>query len=199
VETGRDAPDKWWAKARLPFAAAPSEEDQAETDNAGSLNILAVDDHAGNRRLIELILNALGHQVSVVEDGAQAVAAVQAGDYDLILMDLMMPVMNGYEAARCIRALPAPKSQAPIIALTADASPEAHLEAEAAGMDAVLTKPVEIHRLAATLNLLAPRRVAQGLVQAAEVDHVECKNYCQKRNDYCDRDHRANSARAESA
>lgn len=97
------------------------------------------------------VLSEAGFVVTSACDGAAAVEALQsapARTYDLILMDIQMPRLNGYEAARKIRALPDPaRAQIPIIAMTADAFEEDRQNALAAGMNAHITKPIEIPKL----------------------------------------------------
>ena len=84
-----------------------------------------------------------GHDATVVENGHQAVAAVRDGDYDVVLMDVQMPDLDGVEATRQIRALPPPQHLVPIIALTAHAMTGAKEEYLAAGMNDFVSKPIE--------------------------------------------------------
>ena len=106
-----------------------------------------MDDNEINREIAELMLTAEGWTVEQAADGAEAlerVRAAKAGTFDLILMDVQMPVMNGYEATAAIRALPdAAKAAIPIIAVTANAYQEDANEALAAGMDGYVTKPID--------------------------------------------------------
>ena len=89
------------------------------------------------------LLRKAGHSVAVVENGNQAVAAVRDGDYDVVLMDVQMPELDGIEATRQIRAMPPPKHLVPIIALTAHAMRGAKEEYLAAGMDDFVSKPID--------------------------------------------------------
>jgi signal transduction histidine kinase/DNA-binding response OmpR family regulator len=107
------------------------------------LRVLVVDDVAANRLVARAMLTSAGHHVTLVEDGSAALAAVEAGDFDLVLMDLQMPVMDGLEATRRIRQLPAPRSHLPIVAVTASVLPEQVDACRAAGMDAHLSKPID--------------------------------------------------------
>ena len=111
------------------------------------LHILLVDDNEINREIAELMLQSEGWTVDQAADGAQAVKAVEdapAGTYDLILMDVQMPVMNGYEATAAIRAMPEPEKAAiPIIAATANAYQEDADAALSAGMDGYVSKPID--------------------------------------------------------
>ncbi len=107
------------------------------------LNILVVDDNKINRRLATVLLETEGHRVSVASNGREAVEAAMLEDFDAILMDVQMPVMDGVQATRRIRALPAPRSGVPIIAVTADALAGADERYRAAGMDAYVSKPLD--------------------------------------------------------
>ncbi|MBP6877804.1 MAG: PAS domain S-box protein [Phenylobacterium sp.] len=116
---------------------------------AGDMRVLAAEDNPINRLVLKTLLSQVGVDLRCVEDGAAAVAAAQEGGWDVILMDVQMPVMDGPSAARAIREREAEQGLArtPIIALTANAM--AHHEAEylAAGMDVLVPKPVELERL----------------------------------------------------
>jgi CheY-like chemotaxis protein len=88
------------------------------------LNILVAEDDEINQYLIQRILNNLGHSVEIAKDGQCTIDLFNSGDFDIILMDVRMPLMDGIEATAAIRAMDrdSPKSNIPIIALTADAS-----------------------------------------------------------------------------
>ena len=115
------------------------------------LNVLMAEDNPINALVARTLLTRAGCTVRVVENGELAVQAAREGGHDLIFLDLRMPVLDGLEAARRIRALPAPAGRVPLIALTADAGVEERTEALAAGMDDFITKPIEPARLAAVL------------------------------------------------
>ena len=118
----------------------------------GSLRILVAEDNATNRLLIETCLRRDGHLPEMVDDGQQALAAASARDFDLILMDMQMPVLDGMGATRAIRALPDVKrNRIPIIALTADALPELRDVYMASGLDDYHTKPIDWAALYATI------------------------------------------------
>jgi CheY-like chemotaxis protein len=106
--------------------------------------VLLAEDHPANRKIIELVLRPTGVKLTVVENGADAVAAFRAEPFDLILMDVQMPVMDGLTAIRLIRAHEAvePRPRTPILALTANAMAEHVAASSEAGADGHLTKPV---------------------------------------------------------
>ncbi|MBL8332783.1 MAG: response regulator [Rubrivivax sp.] len=125
--------------------AAPAAEEAATPAAAGrALDVLVVDDQAVNRSLLAQLLGRMGHRVRQAEQGEQAVEAVQAQPPDLVLMDLHMPVLDGLGATARIRALEAPAGQVRIVALTADAFRETRERMLGAGMDAFLTKPLQL-------------------------------------------------------
>lgn len=110
---------------------------------APDAHILLVDDNTMNLMVAQDLLKPLQMQIDTAENGCQAVEMVQQKQYDLVLMDHMMPVMNGTEAARAIRALPDPQYQKlPIIALTANAMTDARKEFTDAGMNGFVAKPI---------------------------------------------------------
>ena len=112
-----------------------------------ALKILVADDNRTNQKVIGKILQRAGHAVECVGDGQQAVEALKQQDIDIVLMDINMPVLNGLEATKLYRLASIGKRRVPIVALTADATPEAAEECERAGMDGCLTKPIEPKRL----------------------------------------------------
>ena len=99
------------------------------------------------RQVLAALLESLGHRAHFVPSGDEAVTEVQARPFDLVLMDLHMPEMDGLDATRHIRQLPAPRSQVPVAALTANALEAARRDAEAAGVNAFLTKPLRVQDL----------------------------------------------------
>src|SRR5690606_29485805 len=105
------------------------------------------EDHPVNRVYLEAVLDKLGHAAVFTQNGEEAVRAAQAEDFDIVLMDLHMPVMDGFAAARAIRALPLPRGAMPIVALTADAFQDSQERARAAGMDEMITKPAHLPQL----------------------------------------------------
>jgi signal transduction histidine kinase/DNA-binding response OmpR family regulator/HPt (histidine-containing phosphotransfer) domain-containing protein len=124
-------------------AVAPTRDHAPAPAERQPLHVLLVEDNTVNQRLMSLVLAKAGHRVVLAENGAEAIAAAEAHDFDVILMDVQMPVMDGVEATRRIRAMPAPKARTPIIALTAHAMEGAKQEYLAAGMDDYLSKPID--------------------------------------------------------
>ena len=117
--------------------------------------ILVVDDNLINRQVAFAIARKLGYQADVVNNGAEAIQALQGADYDIVLMDCEMPTMDGYETSRNIRLL-SKGARIPIIALTAHALPGERAKCIAAGMNDYLSKPIEPAQLAAVLEKFLP-------------------------------------------
>ena len=110
------------------------------------------DDAPANRELVSVLLSGMGLSVDTVENGAEAVEAVRAEAYDLVLMDVHMPVMDGLNAARAIRALGGAAGKLPIIALTANVGREQVQACLEAGMNGHLAKPIDVSQMARTLS-----------------------------------------------
>jgi PAS domain S-box-containing protein len=120
------------------------------------LRILVAEDTLPNQKLAMAILGDRGHSVRVALNGREAVALVQQQEFDLVLMDIQMPIMDGYQATAAIRALPdTALSQIPIVAMTALALPQDRQQCLAAGMNACLTKPIQSRELVDTVERLA--------------------------------------------
>lgn len=115
-------------------------------------NVLIVDDNGTNRIVAQALCDMFGCTSSQVEDGLEAVEAAKTGRYDLILMDIKMPRMDGVEATLAIRALEGDKARVPIIALTANADPDDAKRYIAAGMATVVEKPIKPERLIEAMN-----------------------------------------------
>ena len=119
---------------------------------ARNLNILVADDNEINQHIIANMLGKLGHTLVAVENGALACSKVEEEDFDLILMDIQMPVLGGIDATKWIRAMDESKANIPIVGCTADAFPEQIERFRQAGMQDVVTKPINRNRLLAAIN-----------------------------------------------
>jgi len=133
----------FWVEVEAPAAASPQA--AAASNEAGWLagvRVLVVEDNPTNRLVATRMLGQLGAEVQTADNGAEGVAAVEAEDFDLVFMDIQMPVMDGVEAARRIRAMPHPKGQVPIVATTANVMPDQLAVYRASGIDGVVAKPI---------------------------------------------------------
>src|SRR5262245_5041398 len=140
-------------KKSLPTAAHPVTPASAESAVVTqSVRILVAEDNLVNQRVVLGLLAKLGHRADAVRDGLEAVKAVESGAYDLVFMDCQMPELDGFEATRRIRRLPAAKGAVPIVALTANAMQGDRERCLEVGMNDYVTKPVDIGRLAAVLQ-----------------------------------------------
>jgi len=152
------AGSRFWFEAPFAAVAAPvATDDEAATKQIGDdrpVRILLADDHATNQTVIRMMLQQFGAETTAVYNGAEALAAFERQPFDIVLMDMQMPVMDGLEATRRIRALEAftGAARTPLVMLTANALPE-HCEASRlAGADGHLSKPVTVADLAEALN-----------------------------------------------
>ncbi|MNU28235.1 Autoinducer 2 sensor kinase/phosphatase LuxQ [compost metagenome] len=144
----------------LPLAQADArrDEDQAAAPTTHeTLHVLVVDDNAANRFVAGKVLELFGCTHETAEDGRQALERATLAPFDLILMDVKMPVMDGVSATRAIRALPGAASATPILALTANADPRDEAEYLAAGMDGVAQKPIQPDALLNAIRLALSR------------------------------------------
>jgi signal transduction histidine kinase/DNA-binding response OmpR family regulator len=145
-ESGQAAPS---------FAGLGASEQQPPV--LAGLRVLLAEDNPINALLARTLLNRAGCIVTAVQDGEEAVAAAAAAAFDLILLDIRMPRLDGLEAAQRIRAGVGPNAGAPIVALTADTGGNERLQAQKAGMDDFLTKPIDAARLLAVAERLSSR------------------------------------------
>ena len=144
--------DEAWV--RRPAAA----EEPDDMSNVEGMRVLLVEDNEINREIVEFMLKEAGAEVVTAVNGKAAVDAFAASEpetIDCILMDLMMPVMSGYEASRVIRGMERADAQSiPIIALSANAFEEDVALAKDAGMNEHLAKPVDIRKMLRTIKRL---------------------------------------------
>jgi CheY-like chemotaxis protein len=148
---GRDAGNEFWLT--LPIRAMPASAAGASLPAMAlrrclpRTRILLVEDVAANQMVTATLLRRAGHLVDVVGNGREAISAAATQPYDLVLMDIFMPVLSGLEAARQIRGLGGPAATMPIVALTANICPEDQDACAAAGMNAMLGKPLATNEL----------------------------------------------------
>jgi len=133
-----------WSVADSAQTIVPAEDTPVATN---PLRILVAEDNAINQQVAVGLLTKLGHRADIADDGAEAVERVAAGEYDLVMMDMQMPRVDGLEATRMIRALPVAKGKVTIIAMTANAMKGDRDACLAAGMDDYISKPIDLNRL----------------------------------------------------
>jgi CheY-like chemotaxis protein len=126
-------------------ATQPSTE--ATEPRTAAMRVLVVEDHPINQKLVGVLLDRMGCSTSICENGQLALDCVRREAFDLILMDVNMPVMDGLAATRLIRALPGTVAQTPIVVLTADVMNEAREQALKAGANDFVSKPVKVDQL----------------------------------------------------
>ncbi|PZO06742.1 MAG: hypothetical protein DCF28_01230 [Alphaproteobacteria bacterium] len=140
----------------LPLPAFEMDLESIETEVVATRDVpprvLVVDDHAGNREVARLMLAPTGAEIAEARDGLEAVEMAKTQAFDLILMDVRMPRMDGLAATRAIRALGGPSGLVPILAVTADAMPEDAERCLAAGMNGHLAKPITHTTLYAAID-----------------------------------------------
>ncbi len=124
------------------------------------LRILVADDVAVNQKLLRVFLEPLGHHIDVVFNGLEAVAAVERFDYDVVLMDIQMPVMDGYTATRTIRQMTGRSGQTYIIALTANALSGDRERCIEAGANDYVSKPIRMTELCSAIDRSPVRNTA---------------------------------------
>ena len=147
LAAGKTPPDGAARELGRPAAARPA------TD--GGRRVLLVEDNAINQKVARALLERAGHRVDVAAQGADALARIETERYDIVLMDIQMPVMDGLEATRLIRARDDDKRHLPIVAMTANAMEGAREEYLAAGMDDYISKPIEARLMLDLVDRLA--------------------------------------------
>jgi two-component system sensor histidine kinase RpfC len=135
------------------------------------LSILVAEDKRTNQIVIAKILDRAGHRVTLVDNGEAALDMLEMQEFDLVLMDVNMPVMNGIEATKLYRFTALGRPHVPVVALTADATEEVARRCEEAGMDACITKPIEPNRLLEVIATLVPDegKPVQEALSSAEI------------------------------
>jgi signal transduction histidine kinase/CheY-like chemotaxis protein/HPt (histidine-containing phosphotransfer) domain-containing protein len=132
------------------------------------IHILLAEDNKLNQNYAVMLLESAGHRVDIAENGLRAVDAVRSRQYDAILMDVQMPELDGVQATRQIRAMPAPKCNVPIIMLTAHAMAGAREEYIAAGADDYMAKPIASKLLLSKLDEIGRRKHDLGVGEGAQ-------------------------------
>lgn len=154
------AADALLGATRIAFAVAhggaPAQDAAQEGHARRSFRILVAEDNRTNQMIIRKVLERAGHVVTIAGDGEEALTALREHSFDAVLMDINMPVMNGIEATKLYRFISVGQKRIPIIALTADASPEAQRRCTEAGMDACLNKPIDPATLFLAIDRLVP-------------------------------------------
>ncbi|MBS0449506.1 MAG: response regulator [Proteobacteria bacterium] len=160
VESRLGIGSHFWVDLPLVEAAAPTlpVADAGDDETRIGARVLLAEDEPVNQMVVKDMLTMLGCEVDVAADGAAACAALQAARYDIVFMDCHMPVMDGYEATRRIRAAELLAAHVPIVALTADALAVDRERCIESGMDDFLTKPVSSAQLSATIVRWTGRR-----------------------------------------
>lgn len=164
------AGSRFWFELLLPAAKAPvgiASATRQHLPGMRPLKVLVAEDTPTSQLVIGTMLRRLGHEVQVVSDGAEALAAMAANTFDLVLMDLQMPVLDGLEATRLIRQLEGPARSLPVIALTAQVLPSTIDRAREAGITLHLAKPITLDRLAAAVLEAVPSARIDGHVTSA--------------------------------
>lgn len=133
---------------------------RAEIDSGRALKVLVVEDHPVNRMILDAWMKTAGHVTAAAENGQEALDIAATDAFDLIIMDVNMPVMDGLTATRALRATDGPNQNTPIVVLSASARHEDHEAGLAAGADAYLNKPIDFIALAAMMNRVEGGRAA---------------------------------------
>ncbi|HEX5052364.1 MAG TPA: ATP-binding protein [Planctomycetota bacterium] len=157
VESAPGQGSTFFFTCRLPAASEPEAAPldavrRIEAGRTQARRILVVDDHDANRFLMRRMLESLGCVIDEAVDGMQAVQHIAEREFDLVIMDCCMPLMDGYEATKAVRNLGTEHGGVPIVALTANALPEDRQRCVDAGMDGYLSKPVRLAELQAELE-----------------------------------------------
>jgi two-component system sensor histidine kinase RpfC len=153
--------DQLAALARLGAPLRSAAEQAESLACARALNVLVAEDNVTNQKVIAKLLERDGHKVTIVENGERAVEAMMATAFDVVLMDINMPVMNGLDATKLHRFAALGRTRTPIYALTADVTPQMRAACAEAGMDGCLHKPIEQSELQDVLISIAGGQARQ--------------------------------------
>ena len=153
-------------RTRVEAAPASNIQSLSDLEMTTSPHILIVDDNATNRVVAQALCEMFGCTSETAEDGVEALEAVQERKFDLVLMDIKMPRMDGVQATQAIRALDGPVGSIPIVALTANADPEDAKKYLATGMAAVVEKPIKPERLRMAMNAALEQSAAADVAPA---------------------------------
>lgn len=126
------------------------------------MNVLFIEDDRMNRRVVKDMLDVAGSKLIEAETGEEGLALLDGADYDILLVDLRMPGMDGMEVIGHVRARADHKGRIPIIVVTADAAPHLRAECLAAGADEVLFKPVAMTALFNSMGAVLAKRASEG-------------------------------------
>ncbi|WP_420472092.1 response regulator [Brevundimonas sp. FT23042] len=159
-------------RAEIEAGATSNVETLPDLDLQDTPHILIVDDNATNRVVAQALCEMFGCTSETAEDGAEAVEAVQERRFDLVLMDIKMPRMDGVQATQAIRALDGPVGRIPIVALTANADPEDARKYMSIGMAAVVEKPIKPERLRMAMNAALEQGASETPAAAQETRSV---------------------------
>jgi CheY-like chemotaxis protein/HPt (histidine-containing phosphotransfer) domain-containing protein len=172
----------FWFTLPMPVCTQPAEEDlaslpesareSAQIPQTPSGHILVAEDYPPSQEVARMHLESLGHRVSLADNGLRAVELCREEKFDLVLMDVQMPEMDGYTAAREIRSSKTPNADVPILALTANAENDTRAHCLQAGMNDVLTKPIRRGPMLSVVSqwLLGPRE--EGSAQSPDAPGV---------------------------
>ncbi len=176
-ESNPGAGSTFWMEIPLVLAEVPEIEPEeprrglSRSANQDKLRILVVDDVKVNRDVAGALLASLGHEACFAGSGGEALEKLPTDQFDLVLMDLQMPHMDGFATARAMRSIPGPIGQVPIFALTASVMPEQIAAAHEAGMNGHIGKPLSRDMLANALSALLQRPAPRNQDAGASIDN----------------------------
>ncbi|HED15885.1 MAG TPA: response regulator [Gammaproteobacteria bacterium] len=147
----------------------------ASEKSAHNLKILVAEDNMTNQKVIERVLERAGHNVDLVNNGEEALDVLEQQRYDLIILDMQMPVMGGIQATKLYRFMHPDNIKTPIVILTANATTEAKKECEEAGVDSYLTKPIETRTLLDVIDKLTMNKTPVMITETRSDRSTEIK------------------------